>query len=221
MTRTNGRRQAPEPGFRLPDLAGFDGDRLDRGGDYDAIAFVGLDLAGQDASDARFMECRLERCSIDGMSLQRARFIGTLLADNHGASVDLAESTWRESRITGGRIGSVILTGATWNGIRARGARLGFVNLAGARLEEVVLEQCRIDTLDLRLAHLRSVTFIDCTIEALNVAGASLSNVDLTGAALRSLVGVESLGGAIVSREQLSDLAPVLAEQLGIEVRGD
>jgi hypothetical protein len=45
--------------------------------------------------------------------------------------------------------------------------------------------------------------------------------VDLSGARLRSLVGVESLRGAIVSHEQLVDLAPILAEQLGLEVRSD
>jgi hypothetical protein len=45
--------------------------------------------------------------------------------------------------------------------------------------------------------------------------------VDLSGARLRSLVGVESLRGAIVSHEQLVDLAPILAEHLGLEVRSD
>jgi hypothetical protein len=45
--------------------------------------------------------------------------------------------------------------------------------------------------------------------------------VDLSGAKLRSLVGVESLRGAIVSHEQLVDLAPLLAAELGLEVRPD
>jgi hypothetical protein len=53
------------------------------------------------------------------------------------------------------------------------------------------------------------------------VAEATLSKVDLSGARLRSLVGVESLRGAIVSHQQVVDLAPVLAEQLGLEVRHD
>ena len=63
--------------------------------------------------------------------------------------------------------------------------------------------------------------FVDCNIDELNVAGATLSGVDLTGARLRSLIGVESLRGAIVSSEQLIDLAPILAAQLGLEGRAD
>jgi uncharacterized protein YjbI with pentapeptide repeats len=51
------------------------------------------------------------------------------------------------------------------------------------------------------------------------VTGASLEEVDLSGASLGSIVGVESLRGAIMSDTQLADLAPVLAAQLGITVR--
>lgn len=221
MARTNGRRATPERQFSLPDLTAFDGDLLEARRDYDAIDFVDRDFTGQDASDARFLECRLERCCLDGLSMRRARVVESLLAEVHGASVDLTDSTWRDSRMSGGRLGAVTLAGATWTGIRVRGSKLGFVNLAGARLEDVVFEECDIGGLDARSAQLRSIAFVDCTIDELNVAGATLSKVDLSGARLRSLVGVESLRGAIVSHEQLLDLAPLLAAQLGLEVQRD
>jgi uncharacterized protein YjbI with pentapeptide repeats len=113
------------------------------------------------------------------------------------------------------------LPGATWTGIRVRGSKLGFLNLAGARLEDVVFEDCEIGGFDARAAQLKSIGFVNCTIDEVNVAGATLSKVDLSGAKLRSLVGVESLRGAIVSHEQLVDLAPLLAAELGLEVRPD
>ena len=70
-------------------------------------------------------------------------------------------------------------------------------------------------------AELRSVTFIDSRVDELNVAGSTLSAVDLSGARLRTLVGTESLRGAIIGQSQLIDLAPLLAAQLGLEVRHD
>ena len=142
-----------------------------------------------------------------------------LVADVDGATVDLADSTWRDSHISGGRLGAVSLIGATWTGVRVRGCHLGFLNLAGAHLEDVLFEGCEIGSLDARTAELDSVTFVGCTLDELNVSGATLRKVDLSGARLRSLIGVESLKGAIVSHEQLVDLAPLLAEQLGLEVR--
>ena len=105
--------------------------------------------------------------------------------------------------------------------VRIRGTHLGYVNLAGAQLQDVVFEGCEIDSLDLRGAKLEAVTFIDSRVDELNVAGSTLSAVDLSGARLRTLVGIESLRGAIIGHSQLVDLAPLLAAQLGLEVRPD
>jgi uncharacterized protein YjbI with pentapeptide repeats len=221
MVKTNGGRARPARQISLPHLADFDADYLEIGRDYDAIAFADRDFTGQDASDARFLECRLERCCLEGLSMRRARLVDCLLADVHGASVDFTDSTWRDSQMTGGRLGAMTLPGATWTGIRVRGVKLGFVNLAGARLQDVVFEECEIGSLDARAAQLRSVAFVDCTVQELNVTEATLSKVDLSGTRLLALVGVESLRGAIVSHEQLLDLAPLLAAQLGVEVRPD
>jgi uncharacterized protein YjbI with pentapeptide repeats len=221
MARTNGGKARPARQISLPELTAFDAERLEIGRDYDAIAFVERDFTGQDASDARFLECRLERCCVEGLSVRRARVVGCLLAEVHGASVDFSDSVWRDSQMTGGRLGAMTLAGATWTGIRLRGVKLGFVNLAAARLEDVVFEDCEIGGLDASSARLSSVAFIDCSVQELNVDEATLSKVDLSGARLRTLVGIESLRGAIVSHEQLLDLAPQLAAQLGVEVRRD
>ncbi len=142
-----------------------------------------------------------------------------LLSDVQASTIDLSDSTWRDSHVSGGRFGAVTLIGATWSGIRVRGCHLGFVNLAGAQLDDVRFEGCEIGSLDARTARLRSVAFVDCSMDELNVAGATLSTVDLSGARLRALIGVESLRGAIVSEAQLADLAPIFAAELGLVVR--
>ena len=213
------RRTTPVHQFSLPNLAPFEGSGLVTRGDYDGLEFVDLDLGGQDAGDARVMECRFQRCGLDGLSLRRARIVGSLLEACHGTTVDLADTTWRESRISGGRLGAVMLGGATLTDVRLRGTNFGFLNLTGAHLQDVIFERCEIGAFDARDGEMASVAFVDCTIDELNVTGATLSKVDLSGARLRSLVGVESLRGAIVSQEQLVDLAPILAVQLGLEIR--
>lgn len=95
------------------------------------------------------------------------------------------------------------------------------MNLAGGQLDDVRFEGCEIDSIDARGAQLRAVTFVHCSINELNVTEATLTKVDLSGARLRSLVGVDNLRGAIISHGQLLDLAPLLAEQLGLKVRPD
>ena len=73
--------------------------------------------------------------------------------------------------------------------------------------------------MDARGATLREVRFRDCSINELNVTEARLAKVDLSGARLSSLIGVDNLRGAIINHAQLLDLAPQLAAQLGVEVR--
>jgi len=208
-----------DPVFRLPDLAAFDGEGLASHGDYDAIGFAELDLSGQDAADARFTECHLEGCAVDGLSLRRARIIDSLLTEPHGASLDLADSTWRGSELRGGRLGAVSLMGAEWTNVRVRASKLGFLNLAASRLARVTFERCEIGTLDVSDAELTNVTLVDCSIEEFAVSGARLTDVDLSGARLSTIVGIESLRGATISSTQMLDLAPLLAAHLGLEVR--
>jgi hypothetical protein len=50
------------------------------------------------------------------------------------------------------------------------------------------------------------------------IGGLELTDVDLRGASLESLDGVTDLGGATVSREQLTLLAPLWAQQIGLTV---
>jgi uncharacterized protein YjbI with pentapeptide repeats len=218
---TSRRSAAPPPHLSLPQLTPFDGDVLEAGNDHDAVDFVDLDFSGQDASDARFLECRFLRCSLDGTSLRRARVVGSLLADANATSLDLGDSTWRDAEISGGRIGAVSLAGASLTGVRVRDGRFGFANLTGAHLDDVIFEGCEVGSLDARSAQLRRVTFIDCIVDELDITAATLTAVDLSGARLRSLIGVESLRGAIIGEGQLMDLAPLLAAQLGLEIRAD
>ena len=214
-----GRRVPADRPFVLPDLTAFVGTSLEPRGDYDAIAFVEVDFTGQDAGDARFLECHFERCALDGLSLRRARVLGSLIADAHGASVDLADSTWRDSEVRGGRLGAVQAPGAALTAVRFRGSKVGYLNLAGANLDDITFDGCELGDIDARGATLRAVRFIACSIKELNVTEARLSKVDLSGATLSSLIGVDNLRGAIINQAQLVDLAPQLAAQLGLEVR--
>lgn len=208
----------PAPPFFLPQLADFDGEALEIGQDFDGILFSDLDFSGQDGSDAKFLECHIERCGVEALNLRRARFIDSLVTEIHGASLDLGNSSWRDSQMVGGRLGVLTLTGAMLKCVRIKGMKLGFVNLAGSRVEDVVFEGCEIGAMDVGAARLHTVSFVDCTVQELNVAEATLVKVDLSGARLKTLIGIEALRGAIISHEQLLDLAPLLAAQLGVTV---
>ena len=215
-----GRAEAPRD-IELPVLSPFAGASLEPHGDYEALGLVDLDLAGQVADDAAFLGCRLERCGLDGVSMRRVRVSECLLAEVHAASLDVADSTWRDSLVVAGRLGALLAGGAAWSGVRVRGGKLDLVDLHGARLAHVAFEGCVIGELDLGEAQARALTVDGCEIGILDVTGARLSSTDLAGARIGTVRGIAGLRGATVSTGQLLDLAPLLAAHAGLVVRDD
>jgi hypothetical protein len=67
-------------------------------------------------------------------------------------------------------------------------------------------------------AELTDVDFAGSRLDNFGVRNATLTRVDLSCATLETLSGLDHLRGAIVSPAQLLDLAPLLADHLGIVV---
>lgn len=191
--------------------------RLTATAELDGEVLTG-DLSGQDAGSARFLECRFEECDLTEVRAPRARFADTTLYAVRGAGVDLAESEWLDSVVTGARLGAVQLFGADLRRVRFEGGKIDFLNLRGATLREVTFTDCVLTEPDFGGATLEQVTFEGCRLVAPDFNQAKMKKVDLSGAQLSAPRGLASLSGATISRLQLLDLAPNLADQLGITV---
>jgi uncharacterized protein YjbI with pentapeptide repeats len=73
---------------------------LERGGDLDGLELVGLDLTGQDARDARFLECTLRDCVLDGVPFGGARVIDTTWSEVRADALAAERSEWRDVTLT-------------------------------------------------------------------------------------------------------------------------
>ena len=82
----------------------------------------------------------------------------------------------------------------------------------------MVFADCVLTEPDFGSARLTGVRFDGCRLVAPDFSRATLAKVDLSGAELVAPRGLTSLSGATISRLQLLDLAPALADQLGISV---
>ncbi|MDP9682595.1 pentapeptide repeat-containing protein [Streptomyces griseoviridis] len=212
-------RAARRPEVRLPRLEEYDGRGLERDGDYDGLDFRDTGLAGQDGAGARFMDCALTGCALDGTSLRRARLLDSVLTGVRGVGTDLAEATLRDVEVRDARLGGTQLHGAVLERVLIRGGKIDFLNLRRARLKDVVFEGCVLVEPDFGGARLERVEFVDCAVRQADLSAAVLVDVDLRGAAPLELArGVDRLSGAVISPAQLLDLAPVLAAELGLRV---
>ncbi|MFE6624258.1 pentapeptide repeat-containing protein [Streptomyces sp. NPDC057740] len=214
-----GVKGARRPELRLPPLEPFREGELEPDGDYDGLEFREQDLTGQDGAGARFMDCALTGCALDGTRLHHARILDSVLTGLRGVGTDLAEATLRDVELVYARLGGVQLHGAALERVVIRGGKIDYLNLRKARLKDVVFEGCVLVEPDFGGARLERVEFVDCALKGVDLTGVTLAEVDLRQAAELDIArGVDRLSGAVISSGQLLDLAPVLAAQLGIRV---
>jgi uncharacterized protein YjbI with pentapeptide repeats len=202
----------------LTDLVPADAADLVVGADLELREFRGLDLDGSDGSSARLLECVVVACRLDGVLLGGTRVLGSELTELRATTLGAVRSTWRDVTLTGCRFGAFDATSSALTDVTFRGGKFDFVNLRAATLARVVFEDCLIGELHLADATLRAVRFADCRIESLEMRNATASDVDLRGADLRGVDGVEHLRGTRISEAQLQRLSPALAEHVGILV---
>lgn len=216
-----GVKGARRPELRLPALERYEGGGLEPDGDYDGLEFRETDFSGRDGGGARFMDCALTGCALDGTRLSRARVLDSSLAGVRGVGTDLAEATLRDVELTDARLGGTQAHGAALERVLIRGGKIDFLNLRGARLKDVVFEGCVLVEPDFGGARLERVEFVDCALKGADLSGATLKDVDLRNASVLEIArGVDRLAGAVISTPQLLDLAAVLAAELGIRVEG-
>jgi uncharacterized protein YjbI with pentapeptide repeats len=184
----------------------------------DGDLVIGADLAGVDLHAIQLDDCEWRDVVLDDTDLTGSRLRGVLIERAHAATFRARRSVWRDVRLDTARLGSAEMWESDWAAVEIRGGKLDYLNLRSAKLVDVTFGGCVIGDLDLEGCTVERMRFTDCSIRRLSVRQARLSGVDLRGAEFSALEGIEGLRGALVSQAQLLDMAPLLAEQAGIEV---
>ncbi|MEV7190767.1 pentapeptide repeat-containing protein [Streptomyces sp. NPDC093510] len=206
---------------RLPALRAFEGGGLEPDGDYDGVEFRDLDLGGQDGAGALFMDSAVVGCAVGETRLARARFVDSVLTELRGVGTDLAEASLRDVEVVDARLGGVQLHGGVLERVVVRGGKIDYLNLRKARLRDVIFEECVLVEPDFGAASLERVEFRGCVVRGVDFTGVRMTDVDLRGVGeLEVARGIECLAGAVISPEQLFDLAPAFAAQVGVRVAG-
>ncbi|MCC2320816.1 pentapeptide repeat-containing protein [Cellulomonas xiejunii] len=191
---------------------------LEPDADLDAVRFHGLDLTGRDASRARFLECEMDDCDVDGVVLDGARVLDTSWTAVRAGALRAPASTWRDVTLTDLRVGAFTAFASTWTRVTVTGGKIDYLDLRESTVQELRLVDVTLGDLDLSHARVKRLVVVDCDVRRLDTTEARLAECDLRGARLHVLEGVGGLGGAKVTRDQLLDLAPLLAHHVGLVV---
>lgn len=198
------------------DLVPYEGNWTDH--EYDTVHVHGVTVTGADAASARFIECAFTQVTFDGGGFRRARFIDSWFHEVRFVGTDLTETSWQDVTVIGGLLAGPQMPAAHLTRAAFQGCKLDSVNLREAALAGVRFHDCLLRDVDMSRASLQMVSFPGSRLAGVDFSHAALQKVDLRGAELEISGGAESLCGATISTSQLNDLAPALAQALGIVV---
>lgn len=200
-------------------LEQFEGD-LTREGDYTEVLLADTELEDFDAGGSRVGESAFTGVTFTNGRFLRTRFNDVWCNRTRWVSTNLAEADLRDVSVLGSFLGGVEAYGATLRRVTFQECKINTLNLRGATVQDVVFDRCELTEVDLGQATLTNVTFPGSTVRRMRLGKATLKRVDFRGAAELDMAdGCESLSGAVIDSTQLAELAPALAQTLGIVVK--
>jgi uncharacterized protein YjbI with pentapeptide repeats len=185
---------------------------------YDGAHFDQAALVEADGSGSHFLECAFTGGGLQDCTLARAQFADVWLQDVRLISTSLARTIWRDVTFTGAVLAGVEVFGSQLRRVTFDRCKLDSVNFRDADLTDVTFDGCVLHEVDFGGARLTRTAFPRSRLVGTRLTRVTLDRVDLRGAELGLTVDALALRGAIVTTAQLIDMAPVLAEAIGIVV---
>jgi uncharacterized protein YjbI with pentapeptide repeats len=211
--------QPPKLTFSAPGaVTDADATLLRSSDERDGERFADADLSEYDLSGVSFLQCELDAVTLTDTQLRGARFVDTLVTASFAPTLLAGRTTWRDVLVQNPRWGSAEMFDAELNSVHIRGGKIDYLNLRNSRLTNVLIEDCALGELDLGGIRATRVAIRNCRIGTLDVTRATCSNVDLRSSEFSAINGLEGLRGVTIDDGQLSLLAPVLAQHLGLIV---
>lgn len=188
-------------------------------GRLDGLLLEGLTAGDAERDGLDLRESAVRACTVERARARRALLRECVVEECGAGELDLADAALTDAVVRRCRLGAVVAHGASLQRVTLAGSRLDYVNLRGATLDRVQLLDCRLGELDLGGARLSDVRLVGCTVDRLVLQAATCERLDLRGADLGALEGLDGLRGSVLTPDQLVRLAPALADHLGIGVR--
>jgi uncharacterized protein YjbI with pentapeptide repeats len=195
---------------------------LESDGDYTNLLLRDLDLSGSDVIDSifdriRFAKITLNDTSLDKCQFRDARFETCNLANAAWKNCKLAQLEFANCKFTGFRLIDAQLANILFENCSGK-----FAHLNGSVFNKVIFQNCSLPGADFSNCNFRETRFIGCDLSETLFYDAKLQDTDFRSS---TIVGMKAfakdLSGVIMGEEQIRELAPQLAELLGINVRDD
>lgn len=187
--------------------------------ELDGVWISSLSLHGAEAGSLRLERVRLEDVDLGESKLRGLRILDAMASGIAAANGDWGGAELRRVTVEGGRLTGLNLGEARLEEVEFRNCKLDYANFRHSTIDHVSFEDCVLAEADFQGSAIKASRFASCSLSGADFSQAELAWVDMSGSDLDIAGSAAGLRGAIVDPSQLIDLAPRLAQALGITVR--
>lgn len=192
---------------------------LQSGDEYEATNFIGTLPQLTIAEGVRLVHSSLQTVDASDSKLKKLYLTNVNIKGGVFVNTDCQEASWHSTRVEQSRLTGLKLSDALIKDCEFENCAMNLSLFRFANLKEVTFSNCNLIDADFSNANLKRVKFEKCELGGADFTQTMLEEVDLRKASISGIRGVTNLKGAIISSEQLFQLAYELATNIGIKVQ--
>lgn len=193
---------------------------IESGGEYTNLNISSMQLNAE-AKNVYFKQCQLLAVSLSTLSLPALTLKDCLLSNCEAAGLDCNSAYFEHTTVSNSRTSGIQLYESKQKQVTYIDCKLDLANFSGSHLKHVRFENCLLQNADFTNVSFEKVEFIGCELEKANFSNARVKSLNLRSSKLVGIIGTTSLKGAMVTYDQLLELAPSLAQDVGLVIASD
>ncbi|HST55443.1 MAG TPA: pentapeptide repeat-containing protein [Solirubrobacteraceae bacterium] len=209
---------AHAPDIDLEQLEAIAVESLQAQFDLEDVLLCAASLPDTNAGSGRFKRVHLKDVELGASKLRAVQLADVLAERVEAANGDWGGAQLRRTLVSDARLTGLDLAEAHFEDVSFKGCKLDYANFRHSTIERVSFEDCVLTGADFQGARIHLTLFSRCQLQGADFSKAELSLVDLRSSELSFAGSVLGLRGAIIDPLQLMELAPALAQELGITV---
>jgi len=186
--------------------------------EIDRNVVEGADLTG--ATRLSIDASRITSSLLTGLSLDGFELSDTVATKLEAAALQAYKPSFLRVELADSRLTGAEFAEGRFEDCIFRNVKLDAVGFRFAHFKRVRFENCMLRQAEFNNARFEQVTFTGCDLEGASFVSATCKSVDVTTEDLTPVKGLLGLKGALISTEQLMQLAPLLAAELGFYIEG-
>lgn len=188
-------------------------------GDIETALLQDADATNIHIVDLQISEVAFERNVLTSAQLERASIRDFTAKQCDFSAAHITNGNVNRAEFNSNRMPAVDFNKTTLHDVTFKGCKLDMANFRFSDLRRVKFTDCTFTESDFLGATLHDVSFESCTLEKTVFDQAKCKFVDLRTSDLIEISGWMSLKGATIDSVQLANVAPYLANELGLTIR--